>query len=740
MKVNMKVKILILLLVIGVKSKAQSYPFTLPDNIEATININTGSQEVFNNLLLGTNIHHFTSDTEKDFVNKFNPISVRFPHGLWANWHDWRRDVSRVFGAETFIYKQGVNETPREQTIDFLANLKIFDNNNIKVGIDGLTSLNTARKSSQGKGYNMMWTFNMSADGPDFNNGSPESIARYEDLISRGFEVKDVEMGNENFYPGQRSSIIPNSEDYIARAKSMSAALKAKDPSIKVSIPLLRRNSWADPNWNADLTADKTYFDAVTIHTYVGSDPDNAANSDEAYGTALTARKHLLASITDYPHQVVPEKPIWLTEWGVKSGGPNAVSALGAIDCFLMMSENQDIFQRANWFSTNGKLNSMLVWETYLDSQNREKERIKYPLEKTLFGSAYEITRSVLENSILLDSDVEVPNLVDGVKSISARVVWKDDKATILVLNLTNQDVPFNIGIDGGLFNDAYVHKAIAFSSMDEERTVPFDVSPLTLVNEGIDQIILPKFSINTITLNSLNIIPSTEIPANNFKIQTVSETCMNKNNGKIIVEAIQNRNYNISLDGIDYSFTNNLTIENLNPGNYNVCITINGEEFEQCFDVIVDGGASISGKMSIVKNKVVVDIEEGSGPYSVYKNGKVLMTTYEKHFELTVDHEDQIEVKGKADCQGVLSKSINMLKNIKAYPNPTRGMFDIYIPADMENVDLKVYNIYSQLISNKQYPITGGKVNVDISDKPLGVYFVQVGSKEVVTIKIIKQ
>lgn len=139
----------------------------------------------------------------------------------------------------------------------------------------------------------------------------------------------------------------------------------------------------------------------------------------------------------------------------MKSGGPNAVSAVGAIDCYLMMSENQLIFERANWFSTNGKLNSMIVWEDYLDSQGRTKQRIKYPLEKTLFGSAYEITRSILENSTLIESDVQVPNLVDGVKAVSERVVWKDNKATILVLNLSNQDVPFHIGIDGGLFNDS---------------------------------------------------------------------------------------------------------------------------------------------------------------------------------------------------------------------------------------------------------------------------------------------
>ncbi|GAL70888.1 hypothetical protein JCM19302_2051 [Jejuia pallidilutea] len=477
--------------------------------MEATINISSTSTEVYNNLLLGTNTHHFSTTQEKDLINKLKPITIRFPHGLWANWYDWRRDVTRLFGTESFDYEQGVNKTLRTKTVDKLENIKIFDRLDIKVGIEGLTSLNASRKLNTGKGFDMMWTFNMSADGTDFNNGCPETIARYDDLIARGFEVKVVEMGNENFYPGQRSSIIPNAEDYIARAKSMSAALKAKDPNIRVSIPLLRRDNWANPNWNTDLTQDLTYFDAVTVHTYVGSDPDDANASDEAYGTALTARKHLGNSIYDYAHQVAPNKPIWLTEWGVKSGGPNAVSALGMADCYIFMSENQDIFERANWFSVNGQLNSHYVWETYISPSGVERPRIKYPLEKTLFGSAYEIIRLALENTTLIESDMQVANLVDGVKAVNARVVTKDGKTSVFVVNLSNQDVPFNINIDGVAYTDAAIHKAMSFSSMDEERTMGIDVDPLTLIGDGNENITLPKFSINIIELSNASLSTS---------------------------------------------------------------------------------------------------------------------------------------------------------------------------------------------------------------------------------------
>ncbi|AUS06297.1 T9SS type A sorting domain-containing protein [Pseudotamlana carrageenivorans] len=504
-----KIPFSILALLISTIVIAQDYPFSLPSNMDATINITSSSKEVYNNLLLGTNTHHFSTTTEKNLINKLKPITIRFPHGLWANWYDWRRDVTRLFGTESFEYEQGEDKTIRTKTVDKLANIKIFDSHNIKVGIEGLTSLNATRKSNTGKGFDMMWTFNMSADGTDFNNGCPETIARYDDLIARGFEVKAVEMGNECFYPGQRSSIIPNAEDYIARAKAMSAALKAKDPNIKVSVPLLRRDNWANPNWNTDLTQDLSYFDAVTVHTYVGSDPDDASNSDDAYGTALTARKHLGNSIFDYAHQVAPNKPIWLTEWGVKSGGPNAVSALGMVDCYIFMSENQDVFERANWFSVNGVLNSHYVWETYISPSGVERPRIKYPLEKTVFGSAYEIIRLALENTTLIESNIQVPNLVEGVKAVNARVVTKEGKTSVFVVNLSNQEVPFKVNIDGVAYSGSTVHKAMSFNSMNEERAIGVDVDPLTLVSQGIGSITLPKFSINIIELSEASLSTS---------------------------------------------------------------------------------------------------------------------------------------------------------------------------------------------------------------------------------------
>jgi hypothetical protein len=486
---------------------ATDYPFTLPESVNASIAINTNNQERFNNRLLATNIFGFTSATEQELIEIFNPNTIRFPHGLWANWYDWRTDHTRQYGGDrvTFTNSLGASKT---RTLDHLSSIQTFERLEQKIGISGLTQLNTNRLQTRGTGYDMVWTFNMSADGEydsTIDNGSPESVARYQDLLSRGLEVKDIEMGNENFYPGQRSTIIPGVNDYIARAKVMSKDLKALNPNLQLSVPLLRKANTANPNYNELVAADSNYFDAVTVHTYVGSDPDNAEDSDEAFGTALVARAHIANSVNNYSKVVAPNKPIWLTEWGVKSGGPNAASVLGMADVYMFMSENQETYHRANWFSVNGKLNSFLQWETYTAPSGVERPRIKYPLEKTLFGSTHEIIRLALQDSVLLDSTTISPELELGVQAITARAVLKDNRTQLLVINKTNQAAPFTIDLDGLTYTGSYQHKTLSFESLSEERLIAIDADPLTILQNTQGAITLPKYSISIITLDDLS-------------------------------------------------------------------------------------------------------------------------------------------------------------------------------------------------------------------------------------------
>lgn len=482
-----------------VQSIFAQYPFSLPQNLTATVNIDTQSQENFNNLLLGTNTISLHNGDGIPLIKEMDPVTLRFPHGLFSNWYDWGQDHARVFGGEviTFDRPDGSQGTVE---INFLDAIKRMDQNELLVGINELTQANNERKAEKGKGYDMMWTFNMSADGTNFNNGSPVSVARYQDLVARGLEVKTIELGNENFFPSQRSTIIPNPSQYVARARSISTALKALDPNLKISVNIGWRTNNVD--WNEGVTGGGTdYFDAFTIHRYIGHDPDFNEDSNEAFSTALTAREVLRETVDTSARLLDPSKPVWLTEWGVRSGGPNAVSALGMLDCYMFMSENQNVYERAQWFSINGNLNPHLVKEIVNPNGRPSNKR---PFEKNAYGAAYGILTDTYRNSTMLKSQMQVHKLDGKVNVVNARAVTKDGETTVFVINMANRPVPFNINVNGSVYNEGFIHKALSFSHLGQEIEMPFNDDPLTLIKNGSGAILLPKLSVSTIVLKGL--------------------------------------------------------------------------------------------------------------------------------------------------------------------------------------------------------------------------------------------
>ena len=98
------------------------------------------------------------------------------------------------------------------------------------------------------------------------------------------------------------------------------------------------------------------------------------------------------------------------------------------------------------------------------------------------------------------------------------------------------------------------------------------------------------------------------------------------------------------------------------------------------------------------------------------------------------------IEVKSKSACQGVLSKTIDLLENVRAYPNPSKGNFEIFVSNNIKNIDLEIYNVRSQLVEKGAYKVTNGRLNLDISNVPNGVYIVKMNIDKPVFVKLIKK
>ncbi len=483
------------------KAKAQDYPFkNLPNEIVATLDIDTTKKETFINQLLGYNISGFTSTEQKTIIKKFDPSTIRFPTGIFSNWYDWRID-------DYTYYSPWIDESHKSNV-----------NGQPKAGVAGLQSLNNDKTTSNGVGYDFLMTWNMSDDGAKGNdaNTNTESIARLNYYKSIGFKVNAIEFGNELFYRNQRSPFVPDEAGYLARAKKLSADLKAIDSNVKISIPLIPRGSATNPNWNKLLAADKTYFDAISVHKYIGVDVDNRLDvSNVGYEFGFTARLTLKSAV-DFARTFAQDKPVWLTEWGVDVGTSptgNAASCLGMADCYMYMSENQNIYQRSNWFIANGSANQMvkLVAGSY--------STIEYPLRKTGYGLTHDIMKSVFENSTMLSSKVTTATKLainlGSVDAVSAKAVVKNGKTIIVALNLTDKPAQFQIKVDGSNYSDVYTLDSRKFDNMTELPLIPFDDKPFNATQNGSGIVTLPPLSINVISNLAVTIL-GVELPSKN--------------------------------------------------------------------------------------------------------------------------------------------------------------------------------------------------------------------------------
>ena len=234
---------------------------------------------------------------------------------------------------------------------------------------------------------------------------------------------------------------------------------------------------------------------------------------------------------------------------------------------------------------------------------------------------------------------------------------------------------------------------------------------------------------------------PLFSLPSSNFTVTTISETCPGKKNGQILISAEASHTYVATINGTNYNFTNNnLTVSDLQPGKYDVCISVTGETFKQCYVVVIDPGTTISAKASVSSAKVEVIMEQGTAPFNVLVNNEAMYQTNAPVFSIDVKHGDVVQVKTAIDCEGIFSKSIDLFEDFIAYPNPTNGNFEITMPISEKEIAIELFTMQSQLISKRIYQVIAGKVQLNIDAYASGIYYAKVNVDKPIILKIIKQ
>lgn len=127
--------------------------------------------------------------------------------------------------------------------------------------------------------------------------------------------------------------------------------------------------------------------------------------------------------------------------------------------------------------------------------------------------------------------------------------------------------------------------------------------------------------------------------------------------------------------------------------------------------------------------------------PYSKLKTGKNTIKLQMPSTSSGSNHVmyDYISLEGDLFTLGVDSSTL-VTDAVRAYPNPTKGIFEIGLPLSIQETTIALYTVQMQLISKKSYPVNNGKVQLNIENQANGVYIAKIGLESPVTLKIIKE
>jgi len=244
---------------------------------------------------------------------------------------------------------------------------------------------------------------------------------------------------------------------------------------------------------------------------------------------------------------------------------------------------------------------------------------------------------------------------------------------------------------------------------------------------------------------------------ADNISLEVISETCEGQNNGIINITVIETYvTYTVTVVGSSVNLSesipsNSISFDNLAVGAYTVCVSVDGRDYEQCFEINVDPADSLDGVFGLADNSdddttqiTSVNIQTGTPPFTVIFDNEVIHVTYDNSFEVETNGTGLLEVKSSKPCEGVMSKYVEGKEVIKltASPNPVIDILKVSLPNIKSDVmPIEVYDINGKLLLNKQIPVQNSNfINIPFNNFSNGIYFIKLNMNKPQTLKIIKK
>ncbi|KGL58819.1 zinc-dependent metalloprotease family protein [Polaribacter sp. Hel1_85] len=235
-------------------------------------------------------------------------------------------------------------------------------------------------------------------------------------------------------------------------------------------------------------------------------------------------------------------------------------------------------------------------------------------------------------------------------------------------------------------------------------------------------------------------------VDSNSYIIQTTSETCVDQNDGIINVDINQTGlTSQIVVTGPSTNVNQILTSDNyslsdLEPGDYEVCITAQEINQTQCFEVVIEESEEIALKVAERSaGNYSFNISSGTAPYKVFLNEKLVYVSEENIFEVVLEENGNLEVKTVKDCEGSFKTSIG---NIYLKQNPVVDAVELVLPFNLGErfVNAMVFDMNGKLIFNKSIKKENNNLSIPFSYVAKGVYILKLSIENSKPIKIIKQ
>jgi hypothetical protein len=316
-------------------------------------------------------------------------------------------------------------------------------------------------------------------------------------------------------------------------------------------------------------------------------------------------------------------------------------------------------------------------------------------------------------------------------------ITW--NKGTTDVAPINCQHVNIKLSIDGGL---TFPITIISNTPNDGTQDVVIPNNGTTsarIMIEAADNIF---YNVNATNFT----INGTNFDSQSISVQTLSESCQDQNDGIITIN-VQDVAYTYQvlvtgdMTNLNQQITDSsISFLNINPGNYEVCVTVQELSITHCFEVEIIESQPISLRVSENQNgRFSFNVDAGTAPFSVFLNNDLLEVFNENDFALEIKGSGKITVKTAKECEGEFKTSID---TVYLKQNPISETIALILPFNLEQsyVDSIIFDMGGKLVFRKSIQKQGNSLLIPFKNFAKGVYILKLSINNSKPIKIIKE